>query len=43
MNQQWKRNESVLNDFPGELYTIEPNNKIPNNCKFQIIAIPNWH
>ena len=27
-----ERNEAVLNDLPSELYTIEPNNKIPDNC-----------
>ena len=39
MNQQRKKNESVLNDLPGELYTIEPNNKIPNNCKYPLALI----
>ena len=28
-----KKNEAVLNELPGELYTIEANDKIPDNCK----------
>ena len=28
-----KRYEVGLNDLPGELYKIEANNKIPDNCK----------
>ena len=28
-----KRNEIVLNDLPGQLYTIESNDKTPDNCK----------
>ena len=28
-----KRNEAVLNDLPGQLYTIEANNKIQQNIK----------
>ena len=28
MNRLWKG----MNDLPSELYTIEPNNKIPDNC-----------
>ena len=28
-----KRNESVLNELPGKLYTIEANGKIPGNFK----------
>ena len=27
-----ERNEAVLNDLPSELYTIESNDKIPDNC-----------
>ena len=27
-----KGNEAVLNDLPGELYTIESNGKISDNC-----------
>ena len=29
-----KRNEVVLNDLPGEFYTIEASYKIPDNCKY---------
>ena len=29
-----KRNEAVLNDLPGQLDTIEANDKIPDNCKY---------
>ena len=29
-----ERNEAVLNDLPGELYTIETNNKIPDKYKY---------
>ena len=32
--QAMKRNEAVLNDLPGELYTIEANDKIPDNSKY---------
>ena len=28
-----KRNKAVLKDLPVELYTIETNDKIPDNCK----------
>ena len=28
-----RRNEAVLNELLGELYTIETNEKIPDNCK----------
>ena len=28
-----KRNKAVLNEFPGEMYIIEANDKIPDNCK----------
>ena len=28
-----KRNEIVLNDLPGQLYTTESNDKTPDNCK----------
>ena len=28
-----KRNEAVLNDVPGQLYTIEAYSKIQDNCK----------
>ena len=29
-----KKNEAVLNELPGELYTIETNEKITDNCKY---------
>ena len=28
-----KRDEAVLNKLPGEIYIIEANDKIPDNCK----------
>ena len=28
-----KRSEAVLNELPGELYRIEANDKIPDNCR----------
>ena len=34
-----KRNEAVLNDLSGQLYTIEPNHKIPGNCKYLLALI----
>ena len=34
-----KRNEAVLNDFPGEPYTIEANDKIPDSCKYLLALI----
>ena len=34
-----KKNEAVLNELPGELYTIEANDKIPNNCKYPLTLI----
>ena len=34
-----KRNEAVLNEFPGELYIIEANDKILDNCKYQLALI----
>ena len=33
-----KRNDAFLNDLPGELYTIEANDKIPDNCKYPMAA-----
>ena len=38
-----KRNEAVLNDQPGELYTIESNDKIPDNCKYPLALIQATH
>ena len=32
-----KRNDAVLNDLPGELYTIEADDKIPGNCTLATI------
>ena len=29
-----KKNEAVLNELPGEFYTIETNEKITDNCKY---------
>ena len=34
-----KRNEVVLNNLPGELYTIEVDDKIPDNCKYPLALI----
>ena len=34
-----KRNNAVLNDFPGELYTIEADDKITDNSKYPLAAI----
>ena len=34
-----KKNKTVLNGLPGELYTIEGNGKIPNNCKYSLVTI----
>ena len=34
------RNEAVLNNLPGEIYTIEADDKIPDNCKYQLAMIP---
>ena len=31
-----KRNEALLNALPGELYTIEADDKIPNNCIYLV-------
>ena len=31
-----KRNEAVLNDFNGELYSIGADDKIPDNCKYPL-------
>ena len=41
-----KRNEAVLNDLPGELYTVKANelytvkanDKIPDNCKYPLMT-----
>ena len=34
-----KRNEVVLNNLTGELYTTKTNDKIPNNCKYPLAFI----
>ena len=34
-----KRNEAVLNELPGEIYTIEANDKIADNCKYPLTLI----
>ena len=34
-----KRDKAVLNDLPGQLYTTEANDKIPDNCKYQLTVI----
>ena len=33
------RSEAVLNNLPGEIYTIEADDKIPDNCKYQLAMI----
>ena len=33
------RNEAVLNNLPGEIYTIEADDKIPDNCRYQLAMI----
>ena len=34
-----KRDDVVLNELPGEPYTIEANDKIPDNCKYSLALI----
>ena len=34
-----KRNVAVPNELSGELYIIEANDKIPDNCKYQLALI----
>ena len=34
-----ERNEAVLNDLPGELYTVETDDKVPDNCKYPLAII----
>ena len=34
-----KGNEAVLNELPGELQTIEVNNKVPDNCKHPLALL----
>ena len=33
------RNDAVLNNLPGELYTIKADDKIPDNCKYPLAMI----
>ena len=34
-----KRNDAVLKDLSGELYTIEADDKIPDNCRYALATI----
>ena len=34
-----ERHEAVLNELPDELYTIEANDKILDNCKYPLALI----
>ena len=34
-----ERNEAVLNDLPGELYNVEADDKVPDNCKYPLAMI----
>ena len=34
-----ERNEDVLNDLPGELYIVEADDKVPDNCKYPLAMI----
>ena len=34
-----ERNEVALNDLPGELYTVDADNKVPDNCKYPLAMI----
>ena len=34
-----KKNEAVLSDLSGDLYKIETDNKIPDNCKYPLAKI----
>ena len=38
-----KRNDVVLNDLPCELYTVEADDKIPDNCKYPLATIQVAH
>lgn len=33
-----KRNEAVIKDLPGDLYTIKANDKIADNCKYPLVT-----
>ena len=39
MNQQQKKNEVFLNDLLGQLYTIQANDKVQDNCKYSLALI----
>ena len=34
-----KKNDAVLNDLPGEFYRIQADDKVPDNCKYQLATI----
>ena len=34
-----KKDNAALNDLPGKLYTIEADDKIPDNCKYPLGTI----
>ena len=34
-----KRNDAALNYLPGEIYTIESDEKIPDSCKYPLVTI----
>ena len=34
-----KSNDVVLNGLPGEIYTIETHDKMPDNCKYTLVTI----
>ena len=34
-----ERSDTVLNDLPGELYTIHGDDKIPDNFKYPLVTI----
>ena len=34
-----KTNEAILNELPGEHYTIEANQEISDNCKYPLLLI----
>ena len=33
------KGEALLNDLPGELYTIKADDKVPDNCKYPLAII----
>ena len=34
-----KRDDAALNDLPGKLYTIEADDKVPDNCEYPLATI----